>query len=368
MDEQKNLEETMVRNDEYEAFEASDEMIEESANKSVESKQEDREEQNESAEVPVEYTPLPEKTKKHLKAKNLIQKAKKMADEANRRRAECRLLLDAGLRSYQEARAALHLGGLDACITLLKQLGARSNNDEEAKAEAVLETREALKPMVVKDISSGRVTGFLLALLGGVAAAAGMLYLATSKLEMRLDTTKVPSENEIDSILAWFSTIIGVREDVAIGTGVLGVIVLSVMILIYMVRIRLKTKSNIHFAVKQFVEAELYAEQNPNCREEMEKVDAHIQDVIGTLKAYGILLNEQEGKLQRIVYFEGEKETGVVYLDNSLAEIEHTKGLIDAVQDLITIPVVEEEKISDESVCALQKAKEKLYTVIERFY
>lgn len=367
MDEQQNLEKTMVQNDEYEAFEVSDEMIEESAKKSVESEQENREEQNESAAEPVEYTPLPEKTKKHLKANNLIQKAKKMADEANRRRAECRLLLEAGLNSYEEARSALHQGGLDACITLLKQLGARSNSYEEAKIEAVSETREALKPMVVKDISSGRVTGFLFALLGGVAAAAGMVYLVTTKLEMRLDTIKMPSENEIDSILAWFSTIIGVQEDVAVGTGVLGFTVLSVMILIYTVHLRLKAKSNLHFAVKQFVEAELYAEQKPNCKEEMEKVDEYIQDVIGTLKAYGVLLNEQKGKLQRIVYFEGEKETGVVYLDSSSAEIEHTKALIDAVQDLIGFPVLEEEKISDESVRSLQKAKEKLYSAIERF-
>lgn len=326
------------------------------------------EEEKEAVEESIEYAPLPEKTKKHSKAKYLVGKAKKTAEEANKRIETCRLILEAGLRSYEEAKSALHQGGLDACITLLKELGRQTKNDEEEKPELVVEAQKELKPMVVKEIPSGRVTGFLFALLGGVAAAAGMVYLATEKLEMTLDLTKVPSENERDSILAWFSTLIGMREDVAIGTGVLGFIVLSVMILIYVLHVRWKARCSLHLAVKQFVEAELYAEQKPNCKEEMEKVDAHIKDVIGTLKAYGVLLNEQQGKLQRIVYFEGEKETGVVYLENSLAEIEHTKGLIDAVQDLIMIPVVKEEKIPDESIRALQKAKEKLYTVIERFY
>lgn len=325
-------------------------------------------EEKEAVEESIEYTPLPEKTKKHLKAKNLIQKAKKMADEANRRREECRLLLEAGLRSYQEARSALHQGGLDACITLLKQLERQTKNNEEKKPVLVVEAQKELKPMVVKEIPSGRVTGVLFALLGGAAAVIGMVYLATEKLEMTLDLTKVPSENERESILAWFSTMIGIQENVAVGTGVLGFIVLSVMILIYTVRVRWKVRCNLHLAVKQFVEAELYAEQKPNCKEEMEKVDAHIKDAIGTLKAYEILLKEQQGKLQRILYFEGEKEKGAVYLDKSLAEIAHTKELIDAVQDMIVIPIVEEENISDDSVRSLQKAKEKLYTVIERFY
>ena len=97
-------------------------------------------------------------------------------------------------------------------------------------------------------------------------------------------------------------------------------------------------------------------------------MDVHIQDVIGTLKAYEVLLNEQKGKLQRIVYFEGDKETGIVYLDKSSAEIEYTKELIDAVQDLIDTPVVKDRKIPDESVLSLQRAKEKLYSTIQRFY
>jgi len=133
-----------------------------------------------------------------------------------------------------------------------------------------------------------------------------MVYLATQKLEMTFDMTKVPSENVRESVLAWFSTMIGMQEDVVIGTGVLGITVALVMILIYVIRVRLKAKSNLHFAVKQFVEAELYAEQNPDCKEEMEKVDAHIQTQ------------------------------------------------------------VEDEKISDESIVSLQKAKEKLYTVLKR--
>ena len=367
MGEQKNEEEQMIQNDGYEASEVSDEMAEELAKEIPESTKEDIEEK-ESVEESVDYTPLPEKTKKHLKAKSLIQKAKKIVDEANKRAEECRLSLEAGLRSYEEAKSALHQGGLDACESLLKQLGYRSEMGETAKEAAAVEPKEALKPMEVKDISRGRFTGLFYALFGGIVVAIAMVYLASKKLEMRLDIGKLPSENEMDSILAWFSTIIGVQEDVAIGAGVLGSAVILVMILVYAVRVRWKTKCNLHFAVKQFVEAELYAEQKPDCKEAMEKMDAHIKDAIGTLKAYEVLLNEQKGKLQRILYFEGEKEKGAMYLDKSLLEIENTKELIRTIKDLIEIPIVEDERVSDKSILPLQKAKENIYTIMQRFY
>ncbi|HSR73956.1 MAG TPA: hypothetical protein VLL31_03860, partial [Sulfurovum sp.] len=82
MGEQKYQEEEMIQNDEHEASEVSNEIAEEIAEEISDQGNEEIEE-IESAEGPAEYTPLPEKTKKHLKAKSLIQKAKKIVDEAN---------------------------------------------------------------------------------------------------------------------------------------------------------------------------------------------------------------------------------------------------------------------------------------------
>jgi hypothetical protein len=321
----------------------------------------------EESEVSFEESPLSGKTQKHSKAKSLIEKAKKIADEATGRIEACRRILEDGLSVYEEVRSVLKQDALKACVSLLKQSGNQINREEEGRLEAELPKQKPLKHFVPKTISSGRAAGLFYALVGGIATAIGMIFLAIKKLEMTPDLTKVPSENEMDSILAWFSTIIGVQENVAIGTAVWGFTVLSVMILIYLAYLRLKARNNLHLAIKQFVEAELYAEQQPDCKEELEKLDAHIQDTIGTLKAYQVLLNEQKGKLQRILYFEGEKEKGASYHSKSLAEIEETKELVERIIDLIEIPVVEDGKIHEQSMYALQKAKEKLYDVIKRF-
>ncbi len=77
--------------------------------------------------------------------------------------------------------------------------------------------------------------------------------------------------------------------------------------------------------MKQFVEAELYTEKKANCKVEMDKVDAHMKDTIDTLKTYEVLFNEQKGKLQRILFIEGEKEKSTEYHDKSFTEIRDTK-------------------------------------------
>jgi hypothetical protein len=367
MIEQKNVEEKMIPNDEDEASTIKEEMIEESAIESSESEAYSIVEERETVEVSLEHSPLSGKTTKQSKAKSLIKKAKKIVDEATERAEACRHVLEEDLKAYEEALSTLHQDGFDGCVSLLKQLGYQVKSEKEERPEVVVPKQKALKPFVLKDISSGRMTGVFYALVGGAATAIGMVYLAAQKLEMTLDVTKVPSENVRESILAWFSTIIGLQENVEIGTGVLGVTVLLVMTLIYVLRLRLKAKNNLHWAVKQFVEAELYVEQNPDCKEKMEKIDIHIQDIIGTLKAYQVLLNEQKGKLQRILYFEGEKEKGASYHDKSFAEIEETKELVERIIDLIETPVVEDGKIHEQSMYSLQKAKEKLYDVIKRF-
>ena len=326
-------------------------------------------EASESAEKPVDDFALPPKAKKHTKAKLLVGKAKEIVDEANKRTEACKLLLESGLKKYEDAKSELRAGGFDACLSLVKKLGCQIKNEEPSEKETVVfEAKEEIKPMVIKDVSSGKFTGFIYALIVGLITAVGLVYLATEKLEMTLNVTKIPSEDVVQSILAWFSTIIGIQENVYIGAGVFGFIVLLVMIFIYIIHVGLKANRNLHFAVKQFVEAELYTEKKANCKTEMDKVDAHIKDVIDTLKTYEILFNEQRGKLQRILYIEGEKEKSTAYHDKSYTEIRDTKELIDTIKDLIHTPMSYEGKLSSKNVLLLQNAKDQADKVLKRFY
>lgn len=379
MNENKNIPEEMIRNVEDETSEMIEEIIEEmdkevsEIEEEIIDEMEDEvsqtiEEEGEHVEETVEDPPLPANMKKHIKAKHLVEKAKKIVNEANNRIDACKLLLESNLKEYVDAKSELKKGGFDTCALLVNQLGYQTTEDEEEKTTPMFEPKEDAKPIVLKDVSSGKFSGFIYALFGGVAAAIGMVYLATEKLEMTLNVTKIPSEDVMQSILAWFSTLIGMQENVMIGAGVLGIVVLVVMILIYIIRVSLKARSNLHFAVKQFVEAELYTEQKSNCKQEMDKVDAHIKDAIGTMKTYEVLLNEQKGKLQRILHIEGTKEKSAGYHDKSYLEIRDTKELMRTIKEFMDTSMSEEGKLSSKSVLFLQQAKDEIDKMLKRYY
>ncbi len=312
---------------------------------------------------------LPGKAKKHIRTMHLIKKTKKMLEEVNDREEECKRLLEKDTKAYENAKSRLKENGLDVCVSLVKKLGYETKNDDlEEKRTAAFSPNKTLNPLVLKDISSGRLTGFLYALLGGAATAAGLVYLAIVKLDMALDMTKVPSEDQIQSILAWFSTILGLHEDVNIGAAILGFSVILVMLPVYVIRVHLKKRCNLHLAVKQFVETELYIEQTTNCKTETDKIAMHIRDTIVMMRSCEVILNEQKGKLERILYVEGERAKSTEYHYKSYAEILETKKLIRAIMEYINTPITVDGKLSEKSVPLLQHAKDQADKMLKRFY
>ncbi|UPT78117.1 hypothetical protein MN086_02980 [Sulfurovum sp. XGS-02] len=326
-------------------------------------------ETDEMADSPIPEPVLPGKAKKHIRTMHLIQKTKKMLKDTHDREEACKRQLEKDIKAYEDAKSRLKANGLDACVSLVKKLGYETNNDDlEEKETAEFSPNKAFTPLVLKDISSGRLTGFLYALLGGGITAVGLVYLATEKLDMVLDMTKVPSEDQIQSILAWFSTLVGLHEDVNIGAAVLSFSVILVMLPIYITRVYLKKRNNLHLAVKQFIEAELYIEKKSNCKMEIDKITMHIRDAIGVMRTYEVILNEQKGKLERIHYVEGEREKGTEYHYKSYAEILETKEVIRAIMEYMNTPITVEGKLSEKSVLLLQHAKDQADKMLKRFY
>ena len=338
----------------------------------VESKMENTVE-NEEFEADMEEASTPvkkKKVKKHQEALRLVNQAKQMVKEADTQTEACRLLLVGDLKEYEQAKDSLKAGGFDACASLLEKLGYQTKPDTVKVEEKVVvfEPKEELEPIVLKDVASGKFTGMVYALIGGAITATGLVYLATEKLGMTLDISKVPSTEIMGNIASWFSEVVGLGSNVYVGSGIFALASLSVMAIIYAVRVNLKGNENLHFAVKQLVEAELYTEQKGHCKEEMDKVDVHMKETVDTLKMYEVLFNEQKGKLERILHIEGSKEKSTDYHEKSFLEIRETKELIRTIKDFISTPMSEEGKLSEKSVLFLQRAKTQMDKMLERLY
>ncbi len=337
--------------------------VAELAEEKVDTVAEEIEEVKEEVIVPVKNM------KKHDQAKLLVEQANAIVHEAEGQLEKCKLLLSDDLKGYDDAKKALKEGGLDESEALLLVLGYTDNTEDAIEEDSVVfEPKEDLEPIRLQDVSSGKFTGFLYSLIGGGLTLAGLVYYATNKLGMTLDVSKVPSNETLQTIFGWFGTQIGRPDDATNGALVVGAAVVAVMGIIYAIRVSTKGNKNLNFATQQLEEAEAYTAHKGNCKEEMDKVDAHIHDAITTLSTYQVLLNEQKGKLQRILYIEGEKEALSEYHEKSIAEMRETQGLINSIRSFMSTPMSEEGKLSGKSTLFLHSAKSKMQKVIEGLY
>ncbi len=312
--------------------------------------------------------PKEKKVKKHIQALELVEKAKNIVQSAEAQTQECKLLLISDLKEYDTAKRSLKKGGLEVCSDLLEKVGTQTSVSlEEEAGSIVFETKEEIPHMPIKSVSSGKFTGVVYALVFGVATAIGLIYLATEKLGITLDVTKIPSPERTQNIMTTFSTFVGL-DNYEVGIALFAVAVLFVTVLVYLIRTALKGNANLHFAVKQYAEAEVYTETKENCKIEMDKVDAHMKESIETLKMYEVIFNEQKGKLERIIHIEGENQKSTEYHEKSYTEIRETKELIETIKHFMLMPMSEEGKLSEKSVLLLQRAKIKMDKILERLY
>lgn len=313
-------------------------------------------------------TTTPQKTKKHLEAKKLVQEAKSIAEASQSELHDCKVQLEGDIHDYEDAKKTLNAGVLNDAKALLFELGHTKASNERSEDDAVVfNGNNDVKPIVLKDVSSGRFTGLILSLFGGIITFAGLIYVATEKLGMTLYVDNMPSDETIHDIFAWFGTLFG-RSDDAINGGVfVGIIVLLVMALIYVLRVSLKGGSNLRFATKQMKETQKYITYNSNCKVEMDRMDAHILEAISVLKDYDVVLSEQNGKLVRIRHFEGKQSSLTGYHDKSVHEMNSTQNLIENISQFTATPMSDDEKLSGKSTLFLHNAKESMQKIVSKF-
>ncbi len=310
-----------------------------------------------------------ENLKKHDAAVLLIKKTRHLVDDTEKQLDSCKLLLEEDLKSYNEAKASLKTNALDESEALLEELGMTGNEDEVLEEDdIVFESKEVVSPFYVGDISSGKFSSFLLALIAGMLTFAGLVYFAAEKVGVTLDMTKVPDHATASKVLGWYATLFGGNPDLFLGGGFVVIVTLFVMGMIYGIRVASKSSRNLSFAKTQLEEAQEYAKHKSNCKEEMDKVDAHMNDAIKVLKTYEVVLHEQNGKLKRILHIEGVKEVPSEYHEKSQREMEDTNMLVKAIKNFIATSMSEEGKLSGKSTMFLHSAKSKLQKFLDRHY
>lgn len=304
---------------------------------------------------------------RHDTAQGMVEEAREIVKQTEMQMQECRLLLADDLIGYEEAKNSLFEKSLAKSEILLGEVGEIPEAREVDEDFVLFEPKEEIAPFEVRDINSGRFTGVLLALLAGVAALLGLVYLATQKLGTTLKLDQTPSMEMISTHLSWFSTPFTGNADFNIGTTVVVSSVILVVAIVYLLRVTLKANENFRFAADQLKDAHAYSEAKGDCKSEMEKVDEHIKESIKLLNLYQVLLNEQNGKLERIRYIEPDKDLEALH-PKSLSAILDTQKLLEAIHVLMETPMSEEGRLSSRSALILRRTQEKAEEFIDKLY
>ena len=321
-------------------------------------------------EVEADVASQIENMNKNDAALMLVKKARIIVKDAENQLEECKLLLASDLKDYDKAVQELKANGMDASEELLTQLGYVSDGEESEEDKniedvVVFEPKEDVAPLNIKDVSSGKFTGFLMGLLGGVVTFAGMAFVGSEKLGITVDLSQLTT---MEPVYSWYSRLIGLKGDMFYGRMFMILAALLIVWLIYKIRVSMKASANLNDATAQLEAAEEYTAQKGSCKDEMDRVDAYIHDVIKTLKTYQVLFNEQKGKLERILHIEEDQSETASYHHKSLIEMKDTDELISAIKDFMGVPMSEEGKLSGKSSLFLHRAKSKVQKVLDRLY
>jgi hypothetical protein len=235
-------------------------------------------------------------------------------------------------------------------------------------------TKEKLQ---ASTIGTGRFSGLFLGLLGMLGTAGAWIYFASQKTGTVLDPSTIdvskletlPSDEKFQPMLNW----IGGGMTGGAGNALFGIITLIVTSLligyfIYKMRVSMKESKNVKVANRVFDKSHEYVANQKESKSEMEKIDAHIQEITPLIKDYRVLLNEQDAKLHRVLHVEGALAESSSYDLNSQHIMKDSDELMTRIEKLIDTPVSTEGRLNEESVKALMEAKAAYGTYLTKLY
>ncbi len=317
-----------------------------------------------------------EKVKKPLskndESKAMMKSAEELIYKADQEVQETQTVVAQNVSTFEKEKLTISNTTITQSMILLEKANY-DHTQELAEEPFEISLGTTTEDVRVSNIGSGGFSGFILALLGMIATAAGWLYIAAQKTGTALDPEKMiqtpPTPAELDPLFSW------IGGGMTSGTGnplfgmiTVGLSALFIGFMLYKMRVGLKESKNFKVANDTFERSHTYVEQQKESKTEMEHIDAHINKCTPLIESYRVLLDEENAKLQRVLHVEGQLEDSSEYHASSQQIMRDTDRLMDRVEKLITTPITKEGRLNDASVEALIEAKALYESFISKLY
>ena len=307
------------------------------------------------------------KKKKHHIAVEKIEKVKELSNEAQSIMEECMKNIDEDLEKLHEQKASLFDNSLNRSELLLEKVGIEDEKLLELPDSEVDLVNPEVEEVEIRDLSSGKVKAVFFSIISGIILLLAWCYAAVSQLGLSIVPEKIPDMERINKILEWTSAQIGQGNNANIGSAVVIISVLFVMFVVYLVIVSTRANSNLKIATETEEAINTYCTKREECQKKMQLIRTHIQETTKTLGEYGILLDEQNAKISRALYFEdGESYYEMHQLTKD--EIDRTKQIVSSVKLLLSAPIAQSGILTQSGIDTLTSAKEYIISYLEKLY
>jgi hypothetical protein len=301
----------------------------------------------------------------------LIEQAKEMVEKSEKETVECINNLDGDISHYEEIKSDLIHNYIAPSQKLLGRYDFKGNIEiDENRAIIDLDNAPTVEPIYVSELSSGKVSGFILGLISAFGVIFGWIYLASKALSIKLSPDSIPSADAQNKILSWIGGgNTGGVGDPLMGTVILAVSGLIILWIVYSLKVYLQAENNIKKADEVTQEVIFYCTKKEECKLEMGKISDHINMMTSAMKTAMIYLDEQNASLRRIKHIEGEVDFDNLHT-TSQDKIRDTKILVIGIEELISTDMSAEdgtlskdaETILEQTIKRHHNYKEKIYS------
>ena len=303
-------------------------------------------------------------------AQALIESSKNLVSKVESEVDECKVGISEAAENFDNAKRTFNNVTFTNCELLLEKAGfERTPLDEDGDFELSF-SREESDIFSVKNLTTGKFTGFVLALIAAIATVVALIYLALTKLNVDLTALSVENiQEQINPVLTWIGTFGGATGgNMAMGAVILGFSGLIMAWIVYAIRVKLKSIKNLKVAKKTFEETEEYCMSKEECKQEMKKIDAHLREVTNEITNFEVILNEQASTLKRVIHVEGVANEDMDYHPTSKKRMRDTDKVMKSIEQLLNTAITTDGKLNYNSVQALSSARGVYDDYLSRIY
>jgi len=251
-------------------------------------------------------------------------------------------------------------------LELFKKLGVEnlaSINDK--LSEVKLDNKEEL--LQVKYPSQGRFKGFFYGLLASAATLSGLAAYGAKLSNLPLTLSTFMQKSNLDTIASKYLALLNIDKAPLYGYAVVGGVSLLVGFIVYKLTTFMQKIKNEKY-VKSLEENTIeYKQRLKGKIEELKKMLEHLDKIKLVNKKYDVILQEQNAKINRMLFIEQPKKLDDLH-KNSKLEVEKTLLIVDELIKLMDTPVSKDDKINEESIANLASANSVINEVIKKLY